>query len=150
MGCDMHCHVEIKHKDHGWIHWNHPRIERSYQLFYTLAGVRPSDEFNWEPISSPKGLPDETTVGTRLDYEHWGEDAHSTSWLSKEELVKLENWFDTKKIYKTESDRIFGIEGVFGFLFGNSLTGLCKYGTGKSNGYPDWLEDVRIVFWFDD
>jgi hypothetical protein len=34
MGCDIHVHVEIKHKELGWLHWNHPRVERWYRMFY--------------------------------------------------------------------------------------------------------------------
>lgn len=143
MGCDIHCHVEIK-VDNRWLHYNHPRVDRSYRLFSKMAGVRneePGDKWYVEPLSPPKGMPDDASETTLLDYRHWDGDAHSASWLGSKEIVELEKWYETIQDPKD----YHGLEGRFGYLFGNSLAGFHKY----PEDQPEFLQDVRLVFWFD-
>ncbi|KKK61066.1 hypothetical protein LCGC14_3018060, partial [marine sediment metagenome] len=91
MGCDIHAHIEIK-VGGEWHHYSQPMVDRDYRLFTRMAGVRKSDV---EPISAPRGLPQDITFTTRFDAEqHWGEDGHSHSWLSCKELAALVEWYD--------------------------------------------------------
>lgn len=136
MGCDIHLHVEIKHKEKGWLHYSAPSIDRWYLLFGRMAGVR-TDEV--EPISKPRGLPDDMSEMTRLCYEDQADDAHSMSWLGRDE-IKILNEF----IRECRQKPWENFDAKCGYLLGNSLafedSDRCK---------PEWLIDCRIVFWFD-
>lgn len=141
MGCDIHCHVEIK-IDGKWEHYNMPRVGRNYRLFALLADVRNYDGI--EPISPVKGIPGDLSLLTRLDAEYWGTDGHSHSWLSVEEMKRL----DLRKeeaLHPGMTWNAHGIEGVFGYLDGNSWGGFVDYPEDRRK----YAEDYRLVFWFD-
>lgn len=129
MGCDIHLAVEVRNGDGVWRRALPPeevrdpwlveqaeerpddpyyakRVEvtwfddRNYNLFAILAGVR--NNFDFEPIAEPRGLPDDLSAEVkRLDYaEQEDEDAddndvslgdHSQSWLTLAELQAY-NW----------------------------------------------------------
>jgi hypothetical protein len=134
MGCDMHAHIEVK-MEGKWRHYSAPSINRNYDFFALIAGVRNYD--NIKPISKPKGIPKDVTYITKKHYESWGLDAHDASWLGVEELIELEN---------IKHDEVFFLEDTFKtFIFGNRLTGWYKYPEDNKIG----IEDLRIVFWFD-
>lgn len=142
MGCDIHLHVEVKVRG-KWLHYNHPRINRNYQLFAKMAGVR--DYHEEDPISPPKGLPSDVTDTTKLDRDSWGIGGHSDSWLSAAEIATLAEWYHKQ----SWCDKIHGFEGAFGYLFDNELAMPALHpGDIKHTRCPD-LEDVRLVFWFD-
>lgn len=133
MGCDIHLHAEIK-VGGQWHHYSHPQIDRDYQLFGKMAGVRDRDE---TPIAEPRGIPDDATFTTKLDYAH--DQGHTPSWLSSSEIHEIIEWMGKreKEWYSPELEQ-------FGFLFGNGWLV-----DGKDHGHPKELEDVRWVFWFD-
>ena len=133
MGCDIHAHIEIK-VGGIWLYYSQPRIHRSYDLFGRMAGVR-GDE---TPIALPRGLPDDISTTTKLHYKRWGIDAHSMSWLSSKEFQEL------IPTLKAHTDDDMGWEYVdFGYLFGGGWT--LDYPRDR----PEFLQDYRIVFWFD-
>jgi hypothetical protein len=138
MGCDIHVHVEIKVKGR-WLHYNHPSVNRDYNLFTKMADVRNYDG-EIQPISKPRGFPVDASETTKIDYDWLDSDAHSASWLSSKELVELSRWIDLQP-----GKPMNGINGIFGYLFGNGLDGFTLYPDQR----PDFLEDVRLVFWFD-
>lgn len=149
MGCDIHLHIEIK-INNEWHHYNHPQIGRNYDLFTKMASVRNySDEI--DPISKPKGFPEDTSFTTKFDYERWDSDAHSASWLGAKEIKELAEWWAEK--YKNEQFPKAWFEttggGNFGYLFGNSYEHFLEYRGKEGGGYPSELRDVRFVFWFD-
>lgn len=152
MGCDIHLHVEIKLKNSdnsdSWLHYNHPKIDRWYKLFAKMANVRNYDEYGpIESISQPKGFPHDASLTTKFDYNNrWGSDAHSASWLNSEEIRQLTVWYDKNL---KDKDYIHGFENEFGYLFGNSFKHFLEYKDNPNGGYPEELEDVRFVFWFD-
>lgn len=99
MGCDIHIALE-RLIDNGtsWeaqCQWDEGddylrqadsplRIDRSYDLFAVLANVR-----NYclaEPISQPRGLPDDVSTMVRRWSEYDDDELHSHSWLSLAEL----------------------------------------------------------------
>ena len=138
MGCDIHLHIECKINGE-WYHYNHPDVKRDYDLFAKMAGVRG----DIDPISEPRGLPDDITFLTQFDAEvHWGIDGHSHSYLTVEEIQRLKEWYETQL---PPAAPLFRFYDIFGFLFGNSFDGILKY----PNDYPFGVEDVRFVFWFD-
>jgi hypothetical protein len=141
MGCDIHWHSEIK-VDGVWHHHSAPRVPRDYWLFALLAGVR-NYENAVEPISKPRGLPDDISVVTKLDRERWGADGHSDSYISSSEMKAVHGVWREKRGYSGGSDAI-------GFLLGNywSYFTELREDEHERKNYKK-IEDVRWVFWFD-
>jgi hypothetical protein len=129
MGCDIHCHIEVKVAG-KWEHWAAPRIDRSYRLFAKMAGVRGSEV---EAIAPRRGLPSDISNLTRLTWDLEKEDAHSESWMTGDELEKLIEEFDD-----TGYERL-----GFGYVCGSGFS------QEEEKYWPATLTDVRMVFWFD-
>lgn len=140
MGCDVHCHFEIK-VDGEWLHYSAPHIDRNYQLFSKMAGVRGEET----PIAKPRGLPQDATKTTKLvsDYDC----GHTHSWLSADEIGELARWYEDT-FCKKGAWHSFETDG-FGYLFGNGWD-YKKYpkSDGGYDGVPIAIQDVRLVFWF--
>lgn len=122
--------VEVRKRD-KWLLYNHPPINRDYQLFEKMAGVRGEDA---KAISPPKGLPSDVSEMVAIEYEYYGTDAHSESYLTEKEIEELEAW------YKKITGEYFAFNRQFGYLFGNDFTK-------RETGLP--IDEVRFVFWFD-
>ncbi len=137
MGCDIHAFLEIR-VDGEWLAYAEADIIRQYDLFARMADVR--NDGTVESVSSPRGLPDNLSKLVRLHRERWGVDGHSDSYLSFDELCSLYVWAKKKKI---NLDRRFTFLGIY--LFGNGVE------TWKTfpDDYPSLVDDVRLVFWFD-
>lgn len=132
MGCDIHLHIEIK-VDGIWEHWSAPSVGRNYLLFAIMAGVRNYNEIT--PVAKPKGLPQDISKLTKMDYNQMAGDAHTASYLDHKEMAKVE------AMYKNElpEEDFFSIEHdiLRCYLFGNSFTPNNK------------ISEIRFVFWFD-
>ncbi len=128
-----------------WLHYNHPRVDRDYELFEKMAGVRGHAK---NAIALPKGLPDDATETTLFDREEDDGDAHSTSWLSSKEFSDVIVDLHAKRALRSlhHGQRYGGLDADFGWLFGGSFTYFVAGGIGD---YPEQLEDYRVVFWFD-
>lgn len=122
MGCDIHLHSEVK-IDGVWHHLDSHIIDRNYELFGKMAGVR--DE-GIEPIINPVGLPEDITILTKHQYKLHMDDAHSESFLSREQSLELLKWMrqQTSFCYRD-----------WYFL----------YDAEEDGDY----DDFRVVFWFD-
>lgn len=121
MGCDIHAFTEIKIAG-TWHTYTGVEMDRNYDLFAKMADVRNYDGIT--PISKPRGLPEDVAAVTGVASRHYGNDGHSHSWLSHAEVCGLEKEF----------------RPLFGYLFGN-------YWSDRT--LPKEVEDVRLVFWFD-
>lgn len=143
MGCDIHLHIEIK-IDGQWHHYGTPHIQRSYKLFGKMAGVR-CDNPN-VAIIQPRGIPDDITLITRIEWED-GESYHHPSWFGGKEIAELEDWLNEQGGQREELDLEWNILNTF--LFGNSFAGPYKYYQNKAKLGKHTLEDVRFIFWFD-
>ena len=139
MGCDIHLHIEVKING-KWEHYAAPSVDRWYELFGKLAGVRDKTA---RPIVEPKGFPSDASVTTAFDYARWQTDAHTPSWLNEKEITKLRVWF--MKQDGGSGRGYFLEEGVLKctYLFGN----LFDYE--EREEWPVGLEGFRFVFWFD-
>ena len=108
MGCDIHMQVEYRTKVGGTMQWcdgnlyevnkfhikypDEPKYirvhlnneRRNYTLFGLLAGVR---NYDIKPIASPRGFPNDASKPIAEEYDSWGLDAHSASWLTLAELM---------------------------------------------------------------
>jgi len=148
MGCDIHAHTEIK-VDGEWLYFADNFITRNYTVFAKMAGVRNYDDI--EPISEPRGLPDDISKMTRLHRDRWGVDGHSDSWLSFDEICELIDWLNVEmpeprnRYYDWDSKWESVLLGETFYLFGNTL----YYWKVYREDYPDFIEDIRLVFWFD-
>ncbi|MGL4618801.1 MAG: hypothetical protein ACRCZS_07040 [Chroococcidiopsis sp.] len=130
MGCDIHCHAEVK-IDGVWNHYNEINIERNYDLFGYLAGVR-GDKNQAFPV---RGLPNDASNLTRCESDWLDIDGHTHSWISIDEIAQVINQFH-KGLEKSMKNS---------YLFGNKYEFFREY----REDYPDFVEDVRWVFWFD-
>ena len=110
MGCDIHAHFEIKVKN-KWLHYDKPNLERNYQLFGKMAGVR-GDE---KPIVLPRGLPDNISDVTELESKWQEGDAHTHSWFNAKEIKEIiefhEGLFDADVQYKISLGQWFSLDG---------------------------------------
>lgn len=83
MGCDIHAMKESR-ENFWWKNEGEPDIDRDYELFAVLAGVR--DRYGIEPVAEPKGVPEDASTEYLALYEYEGADAHTPSYLSLAEL----------------------------------------------------------------
>lgn len=132
MGCDIHAYVEIK-VGGNWHHYGPTKIRRDYNLFEYIAGVR-GDNYEWEP----RGLPTDVSIVTKLLSDHDGEDGHTHSWITYDEMMIV-----VKEFGGNQDDWEFKPFGIW--FFGNGVNDWHD----PSYQFPKEIEDVRIVFWFD-
>lgn len=148
MGCDIHAHIEIK-VNGEWHYYAPADLWRNYLTFAKMASVRNDSSEPVEPIAQPRGLPEDSTFMTKMHNDRLGVDGHSHSRLSLDEIKQLVDWFDNELGYRPWGDRRKGDDlkqNEFGvWLFGNTFCNLKEY----QDDYPEGLEDVRLVFWFD-
>lgn len=139
MGCDIHAFVEIKHEG-TWHLLGEVCIDRSYELFERMAGVRGDVDLALVP---PKGFPGDMAVVTRIERARWGRDAHTPSWFNAEEMQKIDEWVRSNR----PGDRGLFVRSWDStlYLFGNYI---CDWWL-MPDERPDGVEDIRLVFWFD-
>lgn len=176
MGCDIHSFAERKRNgkwekvgEHFSLgEWEkeyykkekgeNPFDWRSYSMFAFLANVRNYD--HCEPISEPKGIPNDVCDEIKSEYEDWESDAHSSSYLTLKELLE----FDYDKVFwNRRISRTTYNENGGSFTNGAALA---EEGEGTVLSYRENLgefffihlkeleelgspDEVRIVFWFD-
>lgn len=119
MGCDIHLYVEKKidgqwkiqgkledADDEGYRKFSGPSFYdgRSYNLFAILADVRNGRGFagvktgeGFNPISEPRGVPDDASEEYRYMVEQWDCDGHSHSHHTLRQLLEY-NWTQTSKL----------------------------------------------------
>lgn len=114
MGCDIHLHTEVKING-AWHHYSCPNVDRNYDLFARMAGVRG----DIDPISEPRGIPKDATFLTKFACNHRGIDGHSHSWLNAEEIFIL--YFEFGRML----DECY--HPAFGYFFGNDWDVFWKY-----------------------
>ena len=141
MGCDIHAHYEIKVKGR-WVYYTQANITRNYIFFAKLANVRNYFEIYY--IDEPRGLPEDITELVKIHSDYMVADAHSHSCISSKEYAQVMEFVDNfdygndtkRSVYNWDSEP---------FLFGNGFESFHKY----REDYPEFLEDFRFIFWFD-
>lgn len=125
MGCDIHLYVERRDETGTWVSadkWTPNKYAdeegeppfavdygdrfyagRNYDLFAMLADVRNGRGFagivtgdGFNPISDPKGLPDDVSAQVKADSDRWEGDGHSHSHLTVAELLEYD-WTQTTR-----------------------------------------------------
>ena len=128
MGCDIHGWVETKVGD-KWVAVKELKdLDRNYERFGKLAGVR-------DDGPAPRGLPPDISDTTRLHVEGWGEDGHSHSWLPVAEAAKI--FYETQWIKDTP-------EAKRHHEFAKDYPEYEYFGLEE-----DDYSNYRLVFWFD-
>ena len=134
MGCDIHCYVEKRGEDFGiWeevVGFDVGLSHRNYGTFTILAGVRNYGGFT--PISLPKGLPLDVSPSVKKESDEMDLDGHSHSYLSVQEIERASSSYDLSSL------NMWSVQ-----LFEAPLRKL------KDLCVTEQLDDVRIVFWFD-
>ena len=152
MGCDIHMQVEYRTKVDGTMQWwdgnlyevnkfhdsypDDPKYirvhlineRRNYTLFGLLAGVR---NYNIKPIASPRGFPKDVSKSIAEEYDSWGSDAHSASWLTLAELMNA-----ARSHPNLLDDLVAELQEYFNRIFPNPAPLITQ-------------NELRIVFWFD-
>lgn len=131
---------------------------RSYSLFSLLADVR--NDGTIEPISEPKGLPDDLSPEIQKLSDEWGIDGHSHSYFTLGDLLDVD-WTGSMGSKCVTDDLGWYRKWYSEFIVSdnkNSLTlNNCK--ALLAGSFMDTIEDlkeigkppenIRIVFWFD-
>ena len=99
MGTDIHGFLEVRYRsDRPWFRDMAIEDSRNYCTFAALANVRNGYGFAGvptheaiKPISEPRGLPDDRTVGSGEDAD-WDFGEHSQSWLALAEVADWPGW----------------------------------------------------------
>ena len=121
MGCDIHAYIEYDdYGDGKYDMWAKLHLNRHYLLFSVLADVRNNGEI--EPVSAPKGLPGNLSLGVADEYENRA-DGHSESFLRLAEVGEA-----LDRIKKTKYGSV-DLEIIYEIM--------------------KRLENSRLVFWFD-
>ena len=187
MSCDIHAYVEVRREgkweyipiESDWQkNWRKRYLEdedggiaeldigRNYDLFAILAGVRNGRGFagcdtgdGFNPISKPKGLPEDVSPEVARKSEEWGVDGHSHSWHTLADLLAYD---------LTQRTRLRG------WVTGPVCEAWRRYGRDRGESPKSWCggvsyktfpefwseiipellrlgrpEDVRLVLWFD-
>lgn len=136
MGCDVHGWFEIKING-TWYAYSQLSFNRNYDLFAKMAGVRNYNGI--DPIAPPRGLPADISVVTAIYAKMWKVDGHSWSWLNAREIKELYQFhvnFSNMPRWKLVEE--------WGYLFDHEWSSFID---NKCRFEP--VEDIRMVFWFD-
>lgn len=148
MGCDITCFVEVRTGGEWCIvddpknpdYFLDPLWERHYGLFGWLAGV--CNYVKIAPLSPPRGLPQDLSVGVRDCYNTTPVHTFSHSYYTLRELLDVD-YSVAVTDRREEDDGVIRVLPLWDFL-GPEYQRMLE--TLKALGPPD---DVRIVFWFD-
>jgi hypothetical protein len=127
MGCDIHAHIQYRHKDDCNRRWitlvENFNLWRNYEIFSSLAGVRCKKDVR---TKFPKGLPNDTGIDYRMQRLMDDTDAHSKSWAT------LQEWRDAVEPYaKQEYTMEYQLVTRILEMLENSGC------------------EVRVIYWFD-
>jgi hypothetical protein len=85
MGCDIHLMVEFRRKEmtgeYKTFAWDQLHLERTYEIFGRLAGVRRPD---LEQVAPVRGIPPDIGWATQKEIDD--EDGHAHSWVTPDEF----------------------------------------------------------------
>ena len=169
MGCDIHSYAERRKdktkkweivKDHFTLDdfdkdWykkekgDCPFDWRNYGMFGFFADVR--NYSRCETLSELKGIPDNATIEVKKEYEDWDSDAHSASFLTLKELLDFDydKEFWNRRIMRNGNGAALAEEGEGEMVTYRDFLGNSYFQHLKELKQLGSLDNVRIVFWFD-
>lgn len=151
MGCDIHAYAERKDgkkfKPVKVVVFDN----RSYGIFGFLANVR--NYSGVPPIAERRGFPSDAATKTKTNFENWGCDAHSPSWLSVEELLSFDydQPVEDRRVTRQISEN-FWSGGETADTGGGTMTTFREFLGEWFFKDLDKLREAgadRVVFWFD-
>lgn len=112
---------------------------RDYTLFSILAGVR---DYNgiYEPISEPRGIPEDASDIVKKDKEDWGSDGHSHSYLTLKELKEYRDANTQKKFSGYFNERL-----LRQFEDGGTPEQWYVVEQGSATEYREWVDRVSTL-----
>ena len=139
MGCDIHAHLEIK-VNNEWLYYSPVPIDRNYKLFARMGDCGRCQDIR--PIATTRGTPKDVSKTLQLHIDDWELDGHGWSWLKFGELwhiaIEFKNeWHDGWCVGFLGDNHVW--------LFENAVEGWQKY----KEDYPSFIQDIRLIFWFD-
>lgn len=156
MGCDIHLWIEGKDKKGNWfvanprfVDYSNPTrvrdaeeydVGRNYTLFSALANIRNDNKIPF--IQESRGLPHDVTEDVRYEADNWDLDGHSFGWVSVQEMQKY--FYE----YKYSNDETLKYAGeVVSQLYFECFSLSQSIRDDNYNNLD--IEDMRLVFWFD-
>ena len=169
MGCDIHSYAEVRNKETG--KWeqvfdfttlddfdkeylkcekgDHPFDWRGYGMYGFLAGVRNYSYI--DPIVEPRGIPPDVSDTVRQECLYWYDDLHTPSHIYLRELAEFDyaQEFWNRRVTKGSNGatldeegegEVLSIDDFLPEMFFQHIEDLKTLGD---------LDDVRVVFWFD-
>lgn len=113
---------------------------RNYELFARLAGVRGDGP-------EPRGLPDDVSEFVEHEYDGWDHDAHSASWYSADDFVRIYTGIDGEVDEDTPLNPYVARRIDTGADMAVALFLRDKASIYFQDG--ESINDYRFVFWFD-
>lgn len=159
MGCDIHIYVERK-CDKTWypcdyfvpsINWKDAdgpddskftRVpiydKRNYALFATLANVR--NYGDTDCICDPRGLPEDVSDYVNNQYDDWGFDAHSASYLTLRDLLVFQ-----REKHPLKRRGMIGPEAQKNLELGILPDTWCQGTNNPEWAFREWEEHIDIL-----
>ena len=162
MGCDIHAYIQVKDREKAF--WRAVKVytadsdgcinlatipyTRDYELFGWLTGgcVRADVD---TAMDSPRGIPDELAEPIQKELDWWGNDAHSISYATVQELEFAWQKLPKKvKEYNFETDEYEKVKNQLRIRVSDFIRD-CRTIAGMDYGF--WGDDsqIMVVFWFD-
>ena len=113
---------------------------RNYELFVALAGVRGDGP-------EPRDLPQDVSEYVQAEYDGWGSDAHSASWYSARDFVRIY----TNTGVEVDEDTPLS-PYVIALITNGDEDAVAKFLSEKASVYvpeEELVDLYRFVFWFD-
>jgi len=162
MGADIHSRAEVNwgsgweaiedaiwrapyfREDEPVSFWNVPYAvepfrERNYALFALLADVR--NYWDITPIDQPRGVPQDASSVWRAYVDRWGQDLHSMSWFTYDELKEVRQHLHGAVVFSDGTSESY--EALFGQVLDDVLAPVSRIAEGNPK------TPVRFVFGFD-
>ena len=170
MGCDIHAFIEYVYDGDTITNAftdDELNFGRDYDLFSLIAGVRGM----CAPLVSPRGFPDDYATNghptvfssnwrVKEKYNEWKKDAHSTTWLTLDELKTIRAKYikDKLEFYGISDPEIWALVNST-----NAMNSVFTYSFGENENAALYLTIVimeslkkldpkiqmRMVCWFD-
>lgn len=127
MACDIHLYTEVRIGG-VWHLYQRVSCQRNYELFSLMAGVGAGPTL----YEARHELPEGVSPIVRIWYEYWGENAHTLSWLSSEEVYYIGTHFALDRT-------------ILGYILEVPIQDFFN----RRDEIPNEIEDFRWVFWFE-
>jgi hypothetical protein len=124
---------------------------RNYNLFGILADVRNGRGFagvktgeGFNPISEPKGTPEQVSDFVKAELDRWSDDGHSHSYLTVSELMAYD-WTQTTTIKTVVDIATYAHWSLYGKKSGDYPEWSCSYTSAETINESDYIKTVNTL-----